>query len=134
MRAMNEIGWSQYSTDMIAAMTNLPLQPSMPIKDETLSTKTSIALNWLSVADNAGESGGRVTGYRVYMAKDTDGSFVLVHDAKELRTLTSHMATDLETGRFYRFAVSAYNFNGEGPMSSEMTTYACVAPSKMLPP
>lgn len=40
---------------------------------------------------------------------------------------------DLETGRYYRFKVSAYNYNGEGIMSNELTTYACVEPSKMKP-
>lgn len=30
--------------------------------------------------------------------------------------------------------MSAYNYNGEGLMSDEMTTYACVEPSKMLQP
>jgi hypothetical protein len=55
-----------------------------------------------------------------------------VFDAKELRTLTSYVAEELDTGRYYRFKVSAYNYNGEGEMSEQMTTYACVAPSKML--
>lgn len=115
-------------------MTPPPLAPSGLVKDLTLSTKTSIAFNWLSVADNAGESGGRVTGYRVYMAKDSDGAFLLAKDAKELRTLTNFMIDGLDTGRFYRFKVTAYNYNGEGAASAELTTYACVAPSRMLAP
>jgi hypothetical protein len=41
---------------------------------------------------------------------------------------------DLTTGTFYRFKVSAYNFNGEGEMSDALETYACIAPSKMLSP
>jgi hypothetical protein len=49
---MNEIGWGSYSSDMTAAMTDLPLAPSMPRKDVDLSTKTSIAFDWESVADN----------------------------------------------------------------------------------
>ena len=68
------------------------------------------------------------------MAKDSASQFNLVFDAKELRTLTSYSAENLDTGRLYRFKVSAYNFNGEGLLSEEMTTYACVAPSKMAQP
>jgi len=54
---------------------------------------------------------------------------LLVFDAKELRTLQSYIAEDLTTGVFYRFRVSAYNFNGEGPLSNELSTYACIAPT-----
>lgn len=55
-------------------------------------------------------------------------------DGKDFRTIVSYIADDLDTGRFYRFKVSAYNFNGEGAMSPSMETYACVAPSKMEKP
>lgn len=34
----------------------------------------------------------------------------------------------------HRFKVTAYNINGEGPASDEMTTYACQAPSQMSAP
>lgn len=99
-----------------------------------MSTKTSIAINWASVTDNPGESGGLVTGYRVYMAKDSDGSYVQLFDGKDFRTIVTYIADDLDTGRYYRFRISAYNFNGEGATSPEMETYACVSPSKMSPP
>ena len=88
-------------------MTNVPVTPNTPVKDLNLSTKTSIVISWDEVADNAGESGGMVTGYRVYMAKDTDGSFVMVFDGKKLRTIVKHIAEDLGTGRFYRLKVCA---------------------------
>ena len=42
--------------------------------------------------------------------------------------------TDLATSMQYRFKVSAFNINGEGPMSDEMVTYACQAPSQMPAP
>jgi hypothetical protein len=115
-------------------MTGRPLIPNQPVKDELLSTKTGIAFYWDSVADNAGQSGGRVTGYRAYMAKDTDGSHVQIFDGKDFRTIVSYLAEGLDTGRFYRFKVSAYNFNGEGDTSDELTTYACVSPSRMVQP
>ena len=39
------------------------------------------------------------------MAKDSASQFNLVFDAKELRTLTSYSAKNLDTGRLYRFKV-----------------------------
>lgn len=53
---------------------------------------------------------------------------------KQYRTITSYVATNLTTGFLYRFKVSAFNFNGEGPMSPEMKTYACIAPEVMSAP
>lgn len=58
----------------------------------------------------------------------------MVYDGKNQRNVLSYIATDLETGRLYRFRVSAYNFNGEGPLSTELLTYSCVAPSTMDAP
>lgn len=43
MRAENAIGWGEYSPDLLAALTGPPLTPQAPVKDDNLSTKTSIA-------------------------------------------------------------------------------------------
>lgn len=50
------------------------------------------------------------------------------------RTLTSFTADDLQTGGYYKFKISAFNYNGQGPLSDELAVYACVAPSKMQMP
>ena len=68
------------------------------------------------------------------MAKDSDGLFVLVADYKNFRTVVAHTEDQLDTGRMYRFKVTAYNFNGEGDFSDELLTYACVAPSNVPKP
>lgn len=68
------------------------------------------------------------------MAKDIGGTYSLLFDGKDFRTITSYIVEDLITGGLYKFKISAYNFNGEGPVSDELITYACVAPSKMNPP
>jgi hypothetical protein len=36
-----------------------------------------------------------VTGYRVYIARDSDGSYTLAFDGKDLRTIISYIADDL---------------------------------------
>lgn len=84
--------------------------------------------------DGAGLSGADITGYRVYMAKEIGGTYSLLFDGKDLRTVTSYIVEDLKTSQLYKFRISAYNFNGEGPLSNELITYACVAPSKMSAP
>jgi len=68
------------------------------------------------------------------MTKDVGGTFTLLFDGKDFRTITSYIVEDLKTGYLYKFRVSAFNFNGEGPLSNELVTYACVAPSKMSAP
>lgn len=68
------------------------------------------------------------------MAKDIGGTYSLLFDGKDFRTITSYIVEDLITGDLYKFKISAYNFNGEGPVSDELITYACVSPSKMNPP
>lgn len=133
VRAKNEIGWGEYSPDLLAAMTAVPQKPSTPTRDDLLSSKTSVAFSWSQTDDNPGELGGLVTGYRIYKARDF-GQYTLILDAKDSRTLSSYVAEDLQTGGYYKFKVSAYNFNGEGPMSDALETHACVAPSKMLAP
>ena len=68
------------------------------------------------------------------MAKEIGGTYSLLFDGKDFRTITSFIVDDLKTGNLYKFRISAYNFNGEGPLSNELITYACVAPSKMSAP
>jgi hypothetical protein len=58
----------------------------------------------------------------------------MVYDGKYERDLSFYLSEDLQTGGLYKFKVSAYNFNGEGPLSDALETYACVAPAKMLAP
>lgn len=115
-------------------MTGLPKTPLAPVRDEILSTNRSIAFKWQIPADNAGLAGGEITGFRVYMAKEIGGTYTLLFDAKEYRTITSYIVNDLQTGHLYKFTVSAFNFNGEGHVSNELITYACVSPSKMQAP
>jgi len=76
-------------------MTSKPNIPSTPVKDDSLSSRTSIAIKWSMVADNVGSAGGRVLGYRVYMGIGVSSQFVRVLDAKDIRTMTSFIADDL---------------------------------------
>jgi len=44
------------------------------------------------------------------------------------------VSENLQTGKLYKYKVSAVNFNGEGPLSDPLLTYACLAPKKMEAP
>ena len=133
-RARNSIGWGPYSSNLVSALAAPPATPSVAVRDDSLSDKTTIAFRWPAVADGAGGNGAAITGYRVYMAKGLSGTFTLVFDGKNFRTITSLVVPQLMTGQLYRVKVSAFNFNGEGAQSSEMITYACVAPQVMEAP
>jgi hypothetical protein len=135
MRARNAIGWGDYSANLLQAITNKPGMPEVPVRDDLLSSKTSIGFRWTLVRDNSDfqNEGGRVLGYRIYMAKDS-GVYSLLYDGKNERNLSIFVAENLKTGGLYKFAVSAYNFNGEGPMSEPLITYSCVAPAAMQSP
>jgi hypothetical protein len=67
------------------------------------------------------------------MAHGISGSFSLVYDGTGLPLITSYIVSSgLVTGDIYRFKVSAINYNGEGPLSIEVLTRACIAPSNMI--
>lgn len=97
-RARNSIGWGAYSSNLVAALAAPPAKPSQPVRDSILSDKTTIAFRWPAVADGVGGNGAAITGYRVYMAKGLSGTFGLVFDGKNFRTITSYVVPGLQTG------------------------------------
>ena len=133
LRAQNSVGWGQYSYDLLAALSSEPQVPEVPTRDENLSTETSIAIYWNPTPDNQELNGGKVTGYNVYMAQG-NGLFKVVFRGSGQRTTTSFIAEDLQVGNLYRFKTSALNFNGEGALSGELQTYACLPPSALQAP
>lgn len=64
-RAINSIGNSIDSTIARFAMADMALAPSVPTKDATQSSLTSIYLSWTAVADTQ-LPGGSVLGYILY--------------------------------------------------------------------
>ena len=133
-RARNALGWGNYSPILLsAALIGPPAQPSLPTRLDVASDETQLAVVWDPVADEAAP-GGVITGYRLYMAEGSSGQFALVYDGTGFPTIFLRVITDLTTGSLYRFKVSAFNLNGEGPLSDEMQTRACQAPAQMDAP
>jgi hypothetical protein len=127
--AVNEEGSGPTSPVLNVAMNAVPAAPSTPVRSEASSSETSIALSWNDVSEDPVLDGNRITGYRLYAAKDQSNIFTLIYDGSTIPTVRSKIVTELETGSRYDFKVSAINFNGECPTSDVLTTYSCLAPS-----
>lgn len=132
-RAVNALGNSDYSSYLYVALTDSPAAPSTITRVDSSSSKTSIAVDWSAVSDGT-SPGGLITGYKLYMANGSAGTYYLVYDGSNLPTITAYIISGLTTGEIYRFKVSALNYNGEGLLSSELSTYACIAPSNFIQP
>lgn len=99
----------------------MPVKPTTaPVRDETLSTVSTVSVSWSEMADGAGSPAGRISGYRLYQAIGPSSSFVLIYDGSGFRTVRARTQSNLTRGELYRYKVSALNFNGEGPLSDEM--------------
>jgi hypothetical protein len=75
--AYNVFGDSPQSEQIRVALGSLPFAPNAPIKNEILSTLTSITVSWNQVADKDGIA---VTGYLLYMDDGYNGDFTVVYD------------------------------------------------------
>ena len=94
------------------------------------SSLTSIFVQWNYVADPSAP----ITGYQLYMDNGNDGNFKLAFDGRGKPGILSYHATNLTTGRAYRFKVHALNFNGKGPDSPEALIYSCLPPLQLDSP
>jgi hypothetical protein len=112
------------------AFADYPQAPSVPLKNDTLSSLTSIYLYWQDVPFTQIS----VRGYELWMDSGSDGFFHKVFDALDKPGVMNYLATGLETGRAYIFKLRAVNFNGAGPFSSEVTYYSCLPPEMIIPP
>lgn len=112
----------------------MPTQPQLAEirKNVTLSTKTSIYLEWTKVADQQVQT----TGYLLWMAANPSGSanFTLIMNGTGRPELNEFDVRGLQTGAKYRFKLQALNFNGASTMSDEFEFNSCIYPSSMPSP
>jgi hypothetical protein len=59
-------GDSDYSEELPAAVAPLPSKPVDPTKDQVLSTKTSIKIDWVTLPDTL-----PAIGYKLYMRDES---------------------------------------------------------------
>lgn len=123
--------WSEYLEKAASPLPDAPAADSMR-KVTSLSSKTSIQLEWDKVADEA----AKTSGYHLWMALNTRGSeeYVLIMNGTSHPERTEFLVKGLQTGHAYRFKLQALNFNGISEMSQVFTFRACLPPSSLSAP
>jgi hypothetical protein len=135
-RASNaEVGFGPYSDVVLVALNSVPPAPPSPARVESDCSNTSIAVSWPSSEPSPALEGNRITGYKLYAAREGSNIFSLVYDGTGFPQVTSTVIAGLAPGDLYDLRVSAMNFNGEGPASAvALRTYSCVPPSGLRAP
>ena len=134
LKAINDVGGSEFSDVASAALAPLPAQLTpAPWVDLVESSLSSMLVRWsagVTVPSSPAVIG--VTGYRLYMDGGNDGSYRLVYEGANRPGVQAFRVTALDLGilpgRAYRFRASALNYNGEGALSDEATLYMCLPP------
>jgi hypothetical protein len=126
--ALNEIGRSEYSSEVRIAVSRPPVKPAAPTKNIEKSTRTSIFVEW-----EAGQpTEVPILGYKLYMAHGTS-EYKLVY-AEQNPLIREFNVTFLTSGSFYQFKLVATNFNGDSEMSDPLERYSCLPPSEPAVP
>lgn len=125
----NGVGTSLMSGIVSIGLGSLPQQMTAPTVNYTLSTGTSLNIYWA-----AGSSSPLpIIGYQLYMR--TQGTTpVLQYDSSLNPNALSTVVTGLTLGTQYMFSCLAMNINGAGPLSTELSAYACTAPTILNAP
>lgn len=84
MKAQNFFGDSDYSEELPVAIAPLPSKPDPITKDQTLSTKTTIKVDWTAPSDTLAP-----IGYKLFMRDDTSQITSLVYDGSTNANLRS---------------------------------------------
>jgi len=104
VRSHNVKGYSEFSPVASAAFADLPDKPAQPTKILYLSTKTSIAIEWV-LNTNRHMPGGAVTGYKVFVDDGLNGDFNEVFYGKNVPSLHEFIVANLTQQRPYRMRV-----------------------------
>ncbi len=133
--AVNAFGSGEFSNELTVALAAKPAATAQIRKVMTLSSKSSISVEWDAVAGGT-TPGGDILGY-VLQVKDTlNGSVWTAFDGPSLGIRTQRRLTvrNLVPGRLYGFTVTAHNFNGAGTKSAEYQFLSCIIPSNFGAP
>jgi titin len=134
-RAENALGAGGYSDVTLVALNAVPEAPLTPVRVESGSTETSIAVSWDDMQPDPVLDGNSITGYRLYAAREQSNIYSLVYDGTGFPQIRSAIVSGLTRGDLYDFKVSASNFNGEGARSAlALRTHSCVPPTAVKAP
>jgi large repetitive protein len=114
--AINRVGTSSLSNEIVALTGEMPGQPPAPIY--VSSTSTTITLKLTRVTDNGGLP---ITSYHLYRNNGTlesSNTEITSYDSELTYTVSQADETDMVTGSTYRFYYLAKNDKGEGEASN----------------
>jgi hypothetical protein len=127
-RALNSVGYSEFSDISYIAYGNVPYAPDAP--SLISSSRNVIAVAWQPPA----ESDLPIKGYILSMDDGNNGEFAQVYIGENRPDILTYTSGNLRTGYPYRFYVEAINENGISHASAISTYYACSAPSNLATP
>ncbi len=113
--AMNGIGEGNLS-GFITAYIDLGPIPSEPLNVTLESTNDRILLTW-SPPSETGD--GEILGYNIYRMMENISDLILLTDVDDTRFLDRN----IQPNRTYIYRISAFNENGEGILSDEVSIY-----------
>ena len=114
------------------AAVNRFAAPATITKSSTLSSQTSIHVNWSAVTPGV-SPGGDVLGYKLRVEDAINGTSWIAFDGQELGQplRLSHTIYGLTTGRDYLISVAAISVNGDGEWyDPAIRFHSCIAPSQ----
>lgn len=128
-RSQNVVGYSDFSPQVLYAVSTPPSKPAAPTKDMALSTLTSIYVRW----SESSPTQVPILGYKLYMSEGTS-EYQLIYSENKNPLIREFNVTNLTTGSFYQFKVAAINFNGDSQLSEPLQKYSCKLPEQPLSP
>lgn len=73
-RALNDKGYSDFSSNVYVAASSPPSQASTPSVNYDFSDRNSLYVTWNASPDGTGD-GGLITGYKLYMDDGRGGNY-----------------------------------------------------------
>lgn len=125
MTATNILGEGPRSNSVSIALADKAPTPLQVTRDLSRSTKTSVYIQWQSVAASDGLP---IDGYLLYMTELGTGTESLVYNGSANSERLFYNVTGLTTAQRYSFAVRSVNFNGVSEPSPELTVIICIPP------
>lgn len=119
---MNEVDEGLPSPALAIKAAQEPESPGTPTK--LSADETSIQIQWTAPPHDGSSD---LIGYRIYW-DDNTGVLLETHIAETTRQTLTFSKSGLQTGQYYRFAISAYNAIGEGIKSGQASIITATVP------
>lgn len=134
-RALNSIGYSDFSEEVSVALSDPPAKPSAPTLYQAWSSKTNLYIKWAQVSDGL-SPGGLINGYQLWMDDGKGGDMTIIFNSINLESpdVREYQVNSLITGLPYRFQVAASNYNQVGELSDIASFQPCDLPSEWSKP